>query len=695
MQGTAVDRGVDTVLCHGTADGSVPEVDDGAGGRRQVFVPIDAIPLVQFEVAPLLAPGAVDGTVSGGVPAGEQGGWQRRGPNYLRYTVTKVELRLVRLHGAVPPPGTAPVTEGPRPYTWRHDAQQAGSDGLPVDLALLDWKPTNADKAVLEGDALDGTVEGRWDHVCVAVAEPARVLWTFRAAPLGPDDDGWRLDGEAWPDDPGTVRSQPVDTTLRVRETWRTGTFLDGLLPYKPAQVVGAIRPCLGAGRRPAARPGPLGAAPAQPSIVDSAALRQPRAPGPLDADDLGGARFPAPVVFGTMTPSRAASFCLAKVLEAPFEVSLTADAPAGLPEGLEGGPLHEVLRALDEQRRTELRDVVRISGGPHRELTLLIVARSKMVDKDLFGVRAFDSTGEEITGVTATFTPVSTLADLPPRWVTAGPWIDDVALALSYFGAFGQIRDMDEFLVKISLPAAALHVDVGIRPLDEGLHDFGLRPPSWYLAVIEGLSEREVRRSQDDGGEGADDADGLDNVLHDPGHALLLPDAEYLVIVEYTGEVGSKPLDPEDGQDPDEIVALRTVTGSEQRTFFTDAEAPRSLDPWMLAQFPAPDEHHHFHGGSRGRGLRHRRRARAVRGLRPHAARRRQGGLVPRLRRHRPRSRSPTCTSPNGSAPSASWCSRRGRRRFGACSAIGRVATSTPTPTGTAGPCSRSCSTR
>ena len=32
VEGTATDRGVDTVLCRGTADGSVPIVDDGEGG---------------------------------------------------------------------------------------------------------------------------------------------------------------------------------------------------------------------------------------------------------------------------------------------------------------------------------------------------------------------------------------------------------------------------------------------------------------------------------------------------------------------------------------------------------------------------------------------------------------------------------------------------------------------------------------
>ena len=624
VQGTAVDRGVDTVLCHATADGSVPRSDDGAGGTVETFVPIDAVPIVQFEVAPLLATGAVDGTVSGGLPAGEQGGWQRRGPNYLRYRVSRVELQLVTLHGVPPAPGTPPVTDGPRPYTWRHDPQQGGSDGLPVDLALLSWLPTNAGKAILEGDALDAIVDDRWGGVCVVVAEPARVLWTFRHERLGPSDDGWNLVGEAWPDDPGTVRSQPVDTTARIRETWRTGTLLDGLLPHKPAAVVGIASPCPGrltppagprpptedrpidrAGRRPHGR-GPLDAllatlpeAPVDPDAAEDAAADAASAADAAESPARPGRQVPIPLGAGPTGGARAAAFCRATVLEAPFEVSTTAETgagPTGLPEGFLGTPMATTLQEIDGLSADRPRDVVRISGGPHRELTLLVAARPKMVDKGLFVVSALDAAGQPVDGVTVSFDSVSGLGDLPATWTTpAGPWHDDVALALAFFGGL-LVRGLDLFLVKVLLPRPALHVDLGVRPLDVAVEQFGMRPPSWYLAVVEGLSEREVLRWEDDSGEADDDAGGLGDALDNPGHALLLPDAEYRVLVHYDGEVGRRPLDPEEGQDPDEIVSLRSAADVVQRTFFTDAEPPRSLDPWLLAQFPAPDEPYHFY---------------------------------------------------------------------------------------------------
>jgi hypothetical protein len=584
VEGTAVDRGVDTILCRATTDGSVPVVDDGDGGTRPEFVPIDAIPLVQFEVAPVMEAAAVDGQLSGGVPHGEQGGWQKRGPNYLRYTVTNVELRLVSVRGGAPPPGLTATTEGPRPYTWRHGAQQAGSDGLPASLAMLDWKPTNADKSVLEGAGLDASVEDRWGDVCVPVAEAARVMWTFRHVALGPDDGRWALTGEAWPDDPGTRRSQPVDTRVVVREIWRTGTFLDGLLPHKPAEVVGVGRPCP---RRPAGpRPRPLPPAPALPRLA-----------GPFDDDDAPAVRVAGPALRTPISAASVSRRCTAKVLEAPFELSSTARRHAAVPEGLRGGELEDVLRTLDAERLEVLRDVLRITGGPHRELTLLIVARSKMVAADLVSVRALDGDGHVLPDTTFDVVHVASDGDLPLSWTaTTGPWWDDVALARSFFGGPAGLADMGEVLLHIVLPEPALHVDVGILGLDVAIDNFGMQAPSWYLAAIEGLSEREVLRGDDDADEAEDDDDGLGDGLDDPGHALLRPGARYDVIVRYSAEIGAKRTDPDDDQDPNEIVALRAPEShTESLTFFTDSEAPANLEPWMLVQFPAAGEPHHF----------------------------------------------------------------------------------------------------
>lgn len=670
VEGTATDRGVDTTLCHGTEDGSVPVVDLGDAGTAQARVPIDAIPLIQFEVAPLLAATAVDGTLSGSVPPGE-GGWQKRGPNFLRYTVTEVELRLVSLGGAPPPAGAAPTLPGPRPYTWRRPAQVGGSDGMPADLAVLDWKPTNVDRAMLEGDALDAMVEDRFDHVCTPVAEPASVLWTFRQELPGPDEDGWDLDGEAWPDAPGTIRTQPVDTRLLVTETWRTGTFLDGLLPHKAAEVIGGLVPCPTTQRPPF----DLGSIRANlPVIATQATMHNPSTPpspttvdprrGPVSElllpnvtvardslpdvtvarDRLPGSRLPEinrpgaaqpgrppavdptrpPVLDPTRRPdvahgpgfdppvadptadvadgpmfqpgaiSRAANrLCPAMVLEAPSEV-LADELPAVLADT----PIGKAIRELDRKRNAGLRDVVRLSGGPHRTLTLLIVARSKMVESGMFRVLARTADGATINDVTVDFTPVSTDADVPTRWfAAAGPWDDDVKLARGVTSVLTTGSSMREYIVRIKLPEPAWQVDVGIQELDIGFDRFGLRAPSWLLAVVEGLSEREVQRHDDDEQTSADDAASLgEAVLHTP-HALLHPNARYDVVVHYSAEIGRKPLDPDEDQDPNEIIELQPpVSTTTTRTFFTDDEAPRNLEPWHLVSFPAPDEPHHFH---------------------------------------------------------------------------------------------------
>lgn len=593
VEGTAVDRGVDTVLCHGTEDGSVPVVDDGHGATVAVRVPIDAIPLVQFEVAPIMASSAVDGTLSGSVPPGEDG-WQKRGPNFLRYTVTSVRLRLVSIGGAPPPAGTATTTAGPRPHTWRRPAQVGGSDGMPADLALLDWKPTNVDKAMLEGPGLDGVVDGRFGDVCIPVAEPAGVLWTFRHQLPGPSTTGWRLAGEAWPDAPGTVRSLPVDTSLRISETWPTGTLLDGLLAHRPAEVTGGLVKCPPCGRGRIDVGDVRGHLPVIAGDVRRAPPTPPRPTLRPGRDAVGADREPVTTFLSAATSRARARLCPAQVLEAPSEV-----LAGQVPQALADSPIRDALKEFDARRNDGLRDVVRITGGPHRSLTLLVVARAKMVDSDLFRVAAFDNGGNPISGATTSFGPVADDADLPSRWTaTGGPWHDDVVLARGFTTAVTRRTGLREFLVTIDLPRPAWHVDLGIVRLDVAIGQFRLQPPSWMLAVVQGLSEREVRRHNDDEQVADDDADALGDAVASQPHALLHPDARYEVVVDFVAEIGRKPIDPEEGEDPNTIIALQPPVSdtTKPRTFFTDADAPRNLDPWLLASFPAPDELHHFH---------------------------------------------------------------------------------------------------
>ncbi|MCH7230803.1 hypothetical protein L0U85_08065 [Glycomyces sp. L485] len=537
-EGSAVDRGVDTVLCRGTRDGTVPVVD-GSDGPREVRVPIDAIPLLQFEAGPVVDGSAIDGTVQGAPPPGDDG-WQKRGTVYVRYHVSRVELELVAQHGVPVAAGTEPTTDGPRPYTWRIGSDDGSGDGLPVDLAMLDWKPTNTDKAILEGETLDRIVEDGWGEACTPVARPASVLWTFRDSPLGPNDAGWSPHGEAWPDEPGSRRTRPVDAEVVVREIWRTGTPLDGLLPHKPAEIVGSRVQC------------------------PSKELQE-------------------------RAHRKGEKMCASKVLEAPYELLGTSLQPEVF-----DSPLGEALAVADEARAKGLRDVVRISGGPHEVLTLLVVADEKLVGAGLMGAAAYDAANRDLGPVDIAFERVGAESDLPERWRdTRGPWWDEVRLARGHESGTGRRA---EFLVHVKPPRAAFHIDLGLRPLRDAVENFGLLAPSWFLVAFEGLSERESRRHEAEDRQAEANEEALADSLDSDPHALLLPDAEYRVVVHYTAETGRKTSDGEEG-DPNQIDVKWTIADeTDPRTFFTDDKAPRNLEPWMLAQFPAPDEPHHFH---------------------------------------------------------------------------------------------------
>ncbi len=586
IEGTGVDRGIDNILCRGTEDGSVPLVETREGDEtviREVFVPIDTIPLIQFEVAPEVAPDAtIDGQLNAGLPAGFPGGWQKRGQNYLRYRIELIELKLVAIGGDPVPAGTSPVTEGPRPYTWRHPDQQTGSDGFPVELALLDWKPSNVDRALVQSEALDSLIDGRWENVCRPVAEAAQVLWTFRYEPLGASLTGWLIDGMAWPDAPDTVRSRPVDTNVRVKEIWRTDTFLDGMLPAKEAHVVGQQAVCPKPPRRPF-RP--------DVEIIDRAIFS--RRTTPVITSLRGNLPVSRVNLPGMLTSARllaSSRKCISKVLCAPYEIPAASI-------GIQNDPLRKALLNLDDQRADTLRDVVRIQGGPFRELKVLIFARSKMVIEGLVQLLAFAPGRVEI-GIAPDFKRISNDLDLPDKWTDmSGPWWDDVKLARSYFPHLERAGGWDEFLITIKTEKPVLTLDIGVTPLAGSIANFGMQPPPFFVAVIEGLSEYEVLRETDETEENEEDTNGLNEALDNQERAMLLPDAEYEVVVHYSGEVGSKPEDPQDDDDPNEIISRRSVSiRPVSRTFFTDREPPRSLDPWLLVQYPPPGELYHFY---------------------------------------------------------------------------------------------------
>jgi len=239
-QGTGVDRGVDTSLGTGMEQPTRPSASD----PNLPVVPIDSIPIIGLTIPPVAKPGlTVDGlgtavATAPGVPAD---GYSERSGDRYRYEVESIRLERVAGNGSVQTPA---VNGSAAPVVWWTSAPT--TEPSPVaQLALLTWFPTPAPKAIEKTDHLVESVSDRWGTVCATSAEPAEVLWTFKLEPLGPSESGWSLEGIAWPDAPGTVRSAPAETTLNVTEQWRTGDpSIDSARGIIPAIVVGGLVPC-------------------------------------------------------------------------------------------------------------------------------------------------------------------------------------------------------------------------------------------------------------------------------------------------------------------------------------------------------------------------------------------------------------------------------------------------------------------
>ena len=233
IQGTAGNRPVDGSL--GDAAHRRKASDPWEGNVP--VVPIDAIPVLQFEMRP-----AVDSAckflgqkIDPKLPVN---GWVRRGERYYRYTLKKLTLAAAHADGSTI---TKPVGEGDAPNVWwdRHSAQAAGDDNE-VQLALLNWTPDPTPAAAERTATLDDRVKRRWGDVCVEVAPAARELWDFNRSTGGASPSGRTLGGTAWPDPAVTTRSSPPVASAHVSEPWRTGNAVaDSLADVFPAYVFG------------------------------------------------------------------------------------------------------------------------------------------------------------------------------------------------------------------------------------------------------------------------------------------------------------------------------------------------------------------------------------------------------------------------------------------------------------------------
>jgi hypothetical protein len=581
--GTGTDKSIDGGIGEGVEAPAAP-----ASGLA--VAPIDALPVVMMAFPPLQASGLkFKGENLGGTPeAGD--GWVPRGDVFFKYTLTQVDL-------------AGPLTAGKTPATWWE--QKSGAKALEAQLALLSWLPEPTPKAIERSKFLEETVKETWGTVCWPAARPAAVLWTFLHEPLGPSPIGWLLEGEAWPDLPNTVRSEPPDILLQVTERWRCGDpDLDALAGVIPAQVEGAAVRCPVREQPPPPPLVPALPAPATPEVIAAARGRKVTE---VFADEqvsflevvrrlnsgiavsrstlarlaAGGIEAPPPAAVAVV-PRR----CNSRVLAAPV-----FDARRPQPFG---GP--ERLKFLEEGWQQRLfkpgpfDDAVVFHTGEVRYATFYLLVHNRVLEGRLLVLAQMDA-GEGILAqrlvTAADRVPPNTF---PGTWIDPqGPWRDDLEMLVQHQAVIQQAGYSAVVVTLEGVPKTAT-IHAGLLPQDPKWHRaISSRP--FYVAAIEALRRSEMLRYDYDTLEQKKKQGVLETALgpESADHALLAPNTVYGVSVTWDAARERRPQGKP-------ATDKTSVSGKKQTFWFkTDAEAPRRLDPWMLCSIPEESEKHYF----------------------------------------------------------------------------------------------------
>lgn len=570
VEGSATDRAVDGTLGDAAAKAEDPVPT----------VPLDAVPVVLFKAAPMVAPGNI---ILGGEARGTSGAgadpWVRHGDNWWRFQITAVELT-----GDLqpdPPAGKTPAT------WWARNA--AGQSQLDPALALLSWLPTPAPRAVPYGESLTTTVKDRWGHICSDPARPAPVLWTFDNKPTGPSPAGWRLTGVPWPDQPGDFRSTPVDAKLEVTETWRTQHAIADLLQgTDPAVVVGDAVPC------------PTG----RIDHVDSVQVWQSGNPLTFSnaALPMNGEALQEVVdllATGTSLADVGAAWvetawdkglsdkplgCQGRILRSP-----SGDEPDPAPYGTEEE--RELVRKVWEEagfRPSEFSNTLRLTvDGGLEALELLLLVSERMLNEGVF-ITCRESDGSVVAQQPVTPDSMVTSSNpLPGEWTDpAGPWANPIERAgrIAARVVAGE-RDLLLCRVVVDLPGRVAAVELGADRREKHLSG----TPYWLLAAA-GVTTAERWRFDYDSQIITTDRDLLEaTLLQDPTDvALLVPSESYTVTVKYRAQSKA-------GENKPPATEPENWGAEAQRTFRFAAdgpdEVPTDLGPWLLATAPAMNE--------------------------------------------------------------------------------------------------------
>jgi hypothetical protein len=419
------------------------------------------------------------------------------------------------------------------------------------------------------------------------------VLWTFDGQPVGPSSVGWRLDGVAWPDDPGTFRSGPVHGLMRVTERWRSGDPLaDVLQGTEPAIVVGDVVPC----PRPTGEPvESIGVwRKDQPLTFSHAAL--PTAGSALAeiAELLADGTSLADVAARWVDDGwdgklgRVPLDCDGRILRSPAGDD-AEPAPDGEPDERE---LVDRAWAKAGFKPSELEDslLLRVDGGLAALRLFLLVPR-KLIEQGALVARFRDAKGNDLGERRIDGSDlVSAGRPIPARWTDpGGPWADPVERAGRIAARVdAQDQGLLAVLVETDLPGSVAEVELGWDR--RMLEQMDQTAAAFWLVAAEGLVETERHRYDWDTTVLDQERSVIETVLtQDPDdHALLVPDTAYTVRVRWQGqsvEQNDRPAATHpDDYGPERVQEFRFDADGQ-------AEAPTDLAPWILASAPSMNE--------------------------------------------------------------------------------------------------------
>ena len=569
VEGTAVYHSV---------DGKLADALSADSSDTPPSVPLDAIPVILFDVATGLSEGDIvlgeQARGSSGLPANP---WIRRGENWWQYQVTSVEI-------------TGALSAGETPSTW-------WTRGLPSEdkygpaLALLSWIPAPTPRAVTYGEKLTTEIRERWGVVCQNVAAAAPTLWTFDNQPLGASRFGWTLSGIAWPDNDDTYRSTSADNKLIIEELWRSDEHrIDQLHGTDPAVVVGDAVSCPSGDDQPPVISlsrlldeegggfSSLGYAfddqtledvatllAANVSLSDAMAVRSTNAWEPADS---------------AMT-----RWCEGRILRSPLGDS--EKAAAGRP--VEAELVDKAWNRL-KHRPPELANAIRIQqvGGLTTLSVLLMVPVGQ--NSEHLNLQTRDANGNILNTQQVTGTDEINASNPLPTVMTQvnRPWADPVLRALYMAARIGGGSKLwGLFYISVRMSDLTRSVDIGWNR-----QKVNLDVPAFYLIAATGLTRAEVERSRWDTSEINKERELLETTLaQDPdNHALLQPGTNYTVRVGWKAEVVTSAEQPPATTPVDWSSIEEKV---QEFRFQGDAEdkAPEDLTPWLLSTTPTADE--------------------------------------------------------------------------------------------------------